>query len=430
MDAAEAFQSSLASDPVPSSGAPPTLRLDAAHLAEMLDRLGDPKSLAAGLVNVIGLDGIAERLGPRWAARRELVYEHVERVLERQMGPDIIYQRIGETHFVVVQSGRTRLQAQGFCLRCLKEILEHFLGEVRLPDLRLHEVTGVSANEIVGCRVAVSASGNPEPPPDAEPGAFAAPHPDTPATGPLPAASLVARWSPFVAANGRTVRVSCVLEPVVNLATSSRIGFRLARRVLDLDTERVLTGRELRNLSRADIARVDYATIARGLDRLRAEGGQDKLPTLIVPVSYATLSNQRTRETLVALLEQARAEVRLGLVCEICDLDGVPPSALLTAISLIRPFCMRVLAAVVEPKATTLQPLRGLGLDGVSMDCPANLGDAEFLGWVKDTSRATRPVAHALFLYRVASLQRGGLASVAGATHVSLASVTKPRGDS
>ncbi len=106
----------------------------------------------------------------------------------------------------------------------------------------------------------------------------------------------------------------------------------------------------------------------------------------------------------------------------------MPPSALLTAISLIRPFCMRVLAAVVEPKPTTLQPLRGLGLDGVSMDCPTNLGDAEFLGWVRAASRATRPVAPTLFLYRVASLQRGGLASLAGATHVSLASVTKLAG--
>jgi hypothetical protein len=427
MDAAEAFQPIGATEPEPGAGAPPILRLDAAHLAEMLDHLGDHRALASGLINVIGLDGVAERLGPRWSARRELVYDHVERVLERQLGPDIVYQRIGETHFVVVQSGRSRIQAQGLCLRCLKEILEHFLGEARLMDLRLHEVTGVTANEIVGRKVGVSEAGlpEPEPAPDPEPSSFAGAELARSAAPQLPMASLVARWSPFVAANGRTVRVSCVLEPVVNLASSSRIGFRLARRVLDLDTERVLTGQDLRNLSRADIARVDYATIARGLDRLHAEGGQDKLPTLIVPVSYATLSNQRTRETLVALLAQARAEVRHGLVCEICDLDGVPPSALLTAVSLIRPFCVRVLASVTEPRLPVLRPLRGLGLDGVSMDCPPNLGDAEFLGWVRDASRASRPIAQALFLYRVASLQRGALASLSGATHVSLASVAK-----
>jgi hypothetical protein len=422
MDMAEALPSTGSSRP--EGGAAAVLRLDAAHLADMLDRLADPQAMAAGLVNVVGLDSIAERLGARWGSRRELVYDHVERVLERQMGPEIVYQRIGETHFVVVQSGRTRVQAQSLCLRCLKEILEHFLGEAHRRDLRLHEVTGVSSSEIIGRRVGVSETGLPEPAIEAEPSTFAPPA-RARVLPSLPIASLVARWSPFVAANGRTVRVSCVLEPVVNLASSSRIGFRLARRVVYLDTERVLSGRDLRNLSRADIARVDYATIARGLDRLRAEGGQDKLPTLIVPVSYATLSNQRTRETLVALLEHARAEVRHGLVCEICDLDGVPPSALLTAISMIRPFCVRVLAAVVEPKTAMLRLLRGLGLDGVSMECPTNQGDAEFLGWCKDASRAARPVARTFFLYRVESLHRGALASMAGATHVSLVSMPK-----
>jgi hypothetical protein len=422
---AEALQSTGLSRPMRAGAAPSVLRLDAANLADMLDRLADPQALSAGLVNVVGLDSIAERLGARWITRRELVYDHVERVLERQMGPDIVYHRIGETHFVVVQSGRTRLQAQGLCLRCLKEILEYFLGEARVPDLRLHEVTGVSSSEIIGRRVGVSQAGLPEPPIDSESNAFTLPGASRVAIPQIPIASLVARWSPFVAGNGRTVRVSCVLEPVVNLASSTRIGFRLARRVVYLDTERVLTDRDVRNLSRADIARVDYATIARGLDRLRAVGGQDKHPTLIVPVSYATLSNQRTRETLVALLEHARAEVRHGLVCEICDLDGVPPSALLTAISMIRPFCVRVLANVVERKPAMLRSLRGLGLDGVSMDCPTNQGDAEFMGWARDASNAARPVARTFFLYRVESLHRGALASMAGVTHVSLASTPK-----
>jgi hypothetical protein len=425
MDMAEALQSTGSSKPVRAGEASPVLRLDAANLADMLGRLADPQALKAGLVNVVSLDSIAERLGARWNVRRELVYDHVERVLERQMGPEIVYQRIGETHFVVVQSGRSRLQAQGLCLRCLKEILEYFLGEARLRDLRLHEVTGVSSSEIIGRRVGVSAAGLPVPDVEPEPSTFSLAGAPGAAIPQFPTASLIARWSPFVAANGRTVRVSCVLEPVVNLASSSRIGFRLARRVVYLDTERALSGGDLRNLSRADIARVDYATIARGLDRLRAEGGQRKLPTLIVPVSYATLSNQRTRETLVALLEHARAEVRHGLVCEICDLDGVPPSALLTAISMIRPFCVRVLAAVAEPKTAMLRLLRGLGLDGVSMDCPTNQGDAEFLGWARAASRATRPVAHTFFLYRVATLHRGALAAMAGATHVSLASTSK-----
>ena len=429
----------------PAFTPPPILRLDPTDLAEMLDRLGDPTALASGLVNVIGLEGVAARFGTRWSFRRELVYEHVERVMHRHLGDEGVFQRIGEAHYVVVQSGRSRLQAQGLCLRCLREILNHFVGEVRLPDMRLHEVTRISGNEIVGQKVDVSAevlselATAPEPggPVDshsfADPRAFVAGRtfaaPDdieasrsfrarngtgSTATSVIPATP----WTPFVASNGRTVRVSCVLEPVIRLDTSTRIGFRLARRVLH--AEQALDGQALRDLSGADIARVDFATIARGIDRLRAEQKGQELPSLIVPVSFATLSNQRTREILVGLLEQARSEVRLGLVCEICELEGVPPSALLTAVSLIRPFCVRVLAFVTDPRPSGLRTLKGLGLAGVSMECPPGMGDAQFVGWARDMAQAARTAAGALFLYRVQPIERAALAGLAGASHVSL----------
>ena len=429
---------------------PPVLKLDPADLAEVLDRLGDPSALSSGLVNVIGLEGVAERFGPRWAVRSELVHEHVERMLHRHLGDDVVFQRIGEAHYVVVQSGRTRLQAQGLCLRCMREILHHFVGEVRLRDLRLHEVTRVSQNEIVGHRVDVSGAGESDGQPPDEARSFAGPgasgedrpqpYPRSPASpeaeaGPrsfaprrpgLPAhPSLlpVSQWTPFVASNGRTVRVSCTLEPVIKLANSERIGFRLARQVLVAHGP--LSAAELRNLSRADIARVDCATIARGLERLRAQVSGDKSATLVVPVSFATLSNQRTRETLVSLLKQAQDEVRLGLVCEICELDGVPPSALLTAVSLIRPFCVRVLAFVADPGPASIRPLKGMGLAGISVESPPNLGDAEFVGWAREAARAVKPVAGALVIYRVQPMQRGALAALAGASHISLLAATK-----
>ena len=219
----------------PAPASPPVLKLDPADLAEVLDRLGDPSALGAGLVNVIGLEGVAERFGSRWSLRSELVHEHVERMLHRHLGDDVVFQRIGEAHYVVVQSGRTRLQAQGLCLRCMREILHHFVGEVRLRDLRLHEVTRVSQNEIVGQRVDVGADAGDEPPVD-EPRTFARPSgagedrydpsissfaraeaasgsrsfaPRRPGLPPQGSLLPVSQWTPFVASNGRTVKVSC-----------------------------------------------------------------------------------------------------------------------------------------------------------------------------------------------------------------------------
>ena len=428
----------------PAPAPPPVLKLDPTNLAEVLDRLGDPSALSSGLVNVIGLEGVAERFGSRWSLRSDLVYEHVERMLHRHLGGEAVFQRVGEVHYVVVQSGCTRRQAQGLCLRCIREILQHFVGEVRLRDMRLHEVTRVSDNEIVGQKVDLEPDAVQEPEGD-DPRSFSLP-PDRaddsldsavrssavaeaasgsrssvarrPALTDRPSLLQVSQWTPFVASNGDTVRVSCTLEPVIKLANSERIGFRLARQVLG--SHGPLSPHELRNLSRADIARVDFASLTRGIDRLRAEAGGEKQLSLIVPVSFATLSNQRTREILVGLLEEARAEVRLGLVCEICELDGVPPSALLTAVSLIKPFCVRVLAFVTERRPAGLQPLKGLGLAGVSMECPTGQGPAEFVAWASEMARAARSAAGALILYRVHAIERGALASLAGVSHATL----------
>ena len=387
-------------------GQAPIWRIAVQGVPDLMERFGTPSALAAGQVDVIDLGMLVDHLGIRWPAQREVVHLHLEHQLAHLLGPQAEFQQLDETHYVVIQEGRSRFEAQALCFRCLRDVLDRFAGEALPSDLHLQEATLVTLSEIYGRRV------------DLDEALAAAIDIEEVELANNPS---LAQSTRFVAADGRTMRVSGVLEPVVNLANSSRIGFRLARRVFDLEADRALSGPEVQNLSRADIARVDYATISRGLDRLHAEVGEDKLPTLIVPVSCATIANERTRLGLVGLLEQARTEVRHGLVCEICDIDGMGHEALAEDIALVRPYCVRLLAYVADPRPSAFVALKGLGLDGVSVECPPNLGDAEFVGWTRQTARAAHAAAGALFLYRVQSIQRGALASLAGASHVSLA---------
>ncbi len=404
--------------PERANTAAPRLQISAEALGTVLDCCQDPSVLASGCVNIIALDAVRDRLGSRWELRRELVYEHVQRSIEKQLAPGSVFQRVGETYYAVVQPDTPRLIAQSVCLRCARDILHYFLGEAVVADIKLHEVTRIDLDGVYGHHldaVAVAAAEAKLPP-----GPLAASGVSEP-----PPSRAVDQWTPFVASDGRRVRVSCVLEPVLHLTSSTRIGYRLARRVIELPSERQLTPDELQNLSRSDIARIDYATIARGIDRLHSEMGGDKLLTLIVPVSLITLSNQRTREVFVGLLKEARSEVRHGLVCEIWDIEGAPAGTLLTAISLIKPFCLRVIGCVLPVKTGGLQRLKGVGLQGVAVECPQNLGDAEFIGWLKDVRSASRPVAGMLFVFRLENMRRAAMASLAGISHMSLASGSK-----
>ena len=292
-----------ASPPHPGPAAP-ILRLDATTVSAILDRFHDPSLLAEGRVNVMALDAIRERLGLRWQLRQELVYDHVQEVVERRLGHAAVSIRVAETLFAVVQPDTDRLTAQALCLRCLRDIHQHFLGQAEVGDLALHEVTKITPEGLFGARVDMaklavaeavlqapaipSRSWAPE---EARPpyerwtafvtkGTDPQPEPGAPRSwAPPPGRSgMVDRWTPFVAGDGRTVRASCTLEPVLRLGSSTCLGYRLGRRVVELPSELPLSAAEQQNLSRADIARIDYATLARGLDRLAKEGGGEQSP--------------------------------------------------------------------------------------------------------------------------------------------------------
>ncbi len=398
----------------------------------VLERLQGSSLLRDGRVYLIVLDPIATRFGARWDIKRQAVYDHVQRVLTRTAGAMGYFTRVSDTDFLVVLPDLSPFTAQSQCQKALSEIWRHFLGDAPEHMLRVHRVTQLSSHEITAAPldpmdVVVDEAPRPVRD-DASPPAptrssqkreighdrAARLPPDEPEVDLSPS-----RWAPFVSSDGRTVRVSCALEPVYNLKTHARIGFRL-RRTVYIGSERPLSAAEVANLSRADLLRIDMATIARGLARLQSEGANKAELTLIVPVSYLSLAHPKSCEFIAAALGSASRLVRAGAICEICDADNVPQGPLLSAITLIRPRCVRVAAYV---HAAPDKSLRSARLDAISVSCPPNMeGDAEFIGWLKPWIQAALRGSHTLMVYRCGSLRRLAMAGLLGATHGSVAS--------
>ncbi len=390
----------------------PVLHAASSDAIAALDQRDTAGALASGKVTMISLDAIAERLGPRWPGKRALVYEHLERDLERAMGTLGFHQRISDTDYLVAQADKSQLAGQIACLHCLRHTLHHFLGEALIKDMRLHTVSRVGAEGVFGAKLDVTAVEQ----------ALARPAPEQDDTeeGEDDHEGVTTSWSPFIASNGARVRVSCALEPVFQLKTSSRIGHRLVRRVVATQGRTTLSAEEVRRLSSFDIERIDFATIERGLDRLKADGAARGL-SLILPVSFVTLSSARARSTLIDLFKTAKNTVQLGLICEVCDIEGVPPSALLSAISFIRPYSLYVFGHLQETPASVMPWLKGSGLQGLSMECPETVtDDADFFGWAKSTRAAASAAGKAALAYRLPSLRHAAMASFMGATHGSL----------
>ena len=427
----------MSSAPAPIELVP---RVVSAGLEASLERFSDRTLLAAGKVNLISLEAVRHRLGGRWSLRQDQVYEFAARLIERGLGPRGLSVRVSETDFLVVQPDLGRLAAQAACLRYLREILIHFLGDAHLAAdgvLQVSRIAGRSldAKPVDATRVsemadretaAIGAAPEPRdgsavaPAADGERDARSAAAPAG-VTAAAPRGQVIDRWSPFVANDGRPLRVSATLEPVFELRNFTRIGFRMIRRVLTTRTEEELSPAQIANLSAGDLLRVDLATIARGIDRLQRDGAGEAQLSLIVPLSYASLASLRSRTELVQPLRNAGRLVSCGVICEICGIDGVPSSALLAAVSLIRPFALLVVGRLQAPSPAAMARLKGTGLRGISLECPRGLSDAEFTAWAGPAVQAAKQVARSVMVYRVSSERRAGELALMGATHVSIA---------
>lgn len=389
----------------PPTGQTPSVALASCD-AETLSRFGSPFLLAEGKVCVISLAAIAQRLGPRWPLRRDIVREHTVKLLDRTLGTDALHSWASETSIIVAQPTSPDIIGQARCLNCLKEVLQHFLGDSNIEDTIVHLVTRIVEGDLLGERL------------DVRRVTAAALQLSVGSEGARPSTN---QWSPFVTSAGRRVRVSCRLEPLIQLKSSRRIGYRISRRVLETPSDVELSPQDLERLSRADHASIDAASIARGLERLRAETGDAKALSLIVPVTFCTLSHPGGAATLVDLLAQARADVQHGIICEIIDYARAPPAALAAALATIRPHCSHIVGRWEAGRAFAASPDRAGDLvSGVCFECPAMAGDAEFVGWVRTLLAGKHPAGAGVLLFQLSDPRQVALAAALGASHASL----------
>jgi hypothetical protein len=397
------------------------LRLVSVEALPDVERYGDPHLVAAGKVSLFSLEALQKAFGDRWSARRDEVFTFTDALLARSLGDRGAFRRVSDSDYFVVHTTLGQLTGQAASLRYLREILIHFLGEA---DKAVHSVLKVT--RIRKGRLETE-------PVDAERvEALAAdfgPHAETDGPDWLAAfqessditTRLVDRSSPFVASDGRTLRITATLEPVYELKNFTRIGFRMIRRVIVVETGEALSPQQISALSAGDLLRADMATITRGIARLKAEAADEEQLSLIVPVSFSSLASPHGRAELVAPVREAAALVRLGVICEIHDIEGVPQSALQAVTALIRPLSLLVVGRLTQPSAATIAKLGGAGFQAIAFECPhGSVSDAEFLGWAQAAVAAARRAAKSVLVYRAGTMKRAGALVSLGATHMSL----------
>lgn len=367
-----------------------------------------PQALDAGQVLLISLDAVAEHLGSNWQARRAEAYDCAARTLGKRLSGGAAM-RISETDYIVLQPTATPEHAQEVAVRALSEIVGLFQAEPEPETLRLYAVRKISG-ALVQCAAL-----------DAE--AILARADRRARRDDVAGWDILSgeAWTPFITGDGRKVRPSCVLEPVFEIAGGHRIGYRLRRTLIDLATQEPLSFAQQHSLTRADILRIDRATLSRGIERLNGADAKGAALSLIMPVSYVSLTHPQAAADLGRTFARARKAVAAGVICEIYDIEGIGEPALAAATALVKPWCLFAVGHLAEEKPRATPAMKAAGIQVLSFTVPSAIdSDAEFIGWLSPALRSARRVGRSVMVYGCRTEKRMALAGALGATHASL----------
>src|ERR1700761_1327475 len=128
-------------------------RIASAAVQDTLERISSADLLAAGAVNMIGLEAIRRKVGERWPRKAPAVWEHVEREIERTLGPTSVFVRIDDITYLIAMPGEQGFAAQATCLTILQDVLKFFLGEMRWGDVSLRQVTQIQGGSVISAEV-------------------------------------------------------------------------------------------------------------------------------------------------------------------------------------------------------------------------------------------------------------------------------------
>jgi hypothetical protein len=370
---------------------------------DQLDRMVEAGLPDQGRVFALSLEPIRDSFGPRWAAKRDQLWDAAERGLARRLPPPDVFLRVDETTFLAAIVSVDPYEAQVLCSEVLRDLLTFFLGRSADEDVVLTRVASLSGQSLVCERI------DPFAPRPVRP---AAPVPADGVSRPRPPGA----WKPPLEGRRHTAQVptragsliDIALEvvPVWRLDQETISAFRIVRDLRQTDP-----AHDLSDLEVIDRATVDFLLPL--LEDYRREGG---VFALVVPLSFSTLSAVRPRIAVLDRCASVADLMRQVVILEIDGLDaGVPSGRLSETVAMVRPF-FRSLLLQVSSVALLEPALRESAFSGLTIDVPKLGGGPSRLGRL---IRAARTYSRNIMVLGLQGRGHDEALRASGVSHVS-----------
>jgi hypothetical protein len=403
------------------------LRLERDDAVEIIERLRETHADAMGRAYMIHLDTLAHRLGAKWEAKRDLVFEHLKVNFERKFPEPNWCIRLDDECFLAVILTLGEYKGALSAADLWFSASQFFVGDVSHSAPPLYEAIAEDVDRMRLIPIDLNkyfdrAEARPLRPADAPlpPGTPEPARRTVAAVGTMTQIRRPAIAGASISVGGWNLRVASAVEPVFEMKKLAMIGHRLDPVVVETSTNVFLDARAIGNMDWADREQIDLANIEQGLNLLRMRTADQRRMVMVVPAAFSTFASARARARLLPLVGAASREMGLKVLFEIRHLNGVPLGRISEIVALLRPHCMTVMGHVT-PDVRAIAALKGCGLAGVCIDFDGvRREDGVLEAWLAPMAQAARAATGACMVQGFDNLHQMAVARLAGVSHATI----------
>lgn len=312
-----------------------------------------PALLARGVVNVIGLEPLRDKAGPRWPRIRDGIHARLDAILRQKLGPSDFFAPLDDTSFLVTMPAADHDDAQVVCLRIGHELYSEYLGDCDFGTISLSRATAGDEDSVVLERIPQERVAM-----LAERAASAQPTHRTSTAAPGSSSASASASQPEPAPQ----------EPALQFAPFWDARKEAITGYVALPAARPPSGNgrvvpDIKSRTASDLTRLfsSMNVLSERLDR-----GERFL--LVFPISFEVLGAPVGRMEIAAACRGLPAELRRYIKFELTDIPGgVPHSRLADLICALRPFAQAVIARTGDGRHG-YEAYAGAGLQAIGLD--------------------------------------------------------------
>jgi len=391
----------------------------------IVERLRETHVDVNGHAFLLKLDTLIVRMGSKWEAKQDMVFEHLKTAFERNHPePSCCIALNGDAWLAMLPVTAPRKGAVAVA-EIWRELCGFFVGDmsdlpVPIHDVRAEDVDRFSIRLIDPATYYGPMEKDDAPLKARTGGAQQAEAAHDPGVGPVMTSMqrpvMVAASVTYAA---RTLKVASAIEPLFEMKKMVLIGHRLEAMVTENDTT-LLDRKALSTIDWNLREQVDVVNIEQGLLLLRSRTPEQRKMMMVVPAAFSTFASARARHKITQDVARAAAEMGLKVLFEVRGLDGVPPHRVLEVVSLIKPFCMTVVGSVNADRKA-IAGLSKCGLSGVCIEYDGGRRDDTALqDYLAQLAQAAKSAAGACLVQGFDNYRQMAVARLAGVTHASM----------